>query len=55
MLTLAKQDFIPTEIGDNDALVTEFGTRIPVLARNNATLDWPFNKAGLLQFISEHS
>jgi len=30
------------EISDNDKLVEEYGIRIPVLAKSNSELAWPF-------------
>jgi len=40
------------EIGDDDALVAEYGTRIPVVqVPNNAELGWPFELSELLAFL----
>jgi len=41
------------EIADEDALLERYGTRIPVLRRNdnNAELDWPFDDASVQRFI----
>lgn len=45
------------EISDDDALVTRYGTRIPVLgwevegSRLGAELDWPFDEAAVLAFV----
>ncbi len=56
LLHRVKQDYIATEIGDDDALVAEYGIRIPVVATQRGnTLDWPFTQAELTQFISEYS
>lgn len=42
------------DIAQSEALVAEYGTRIPVLRRNDtgAELDWPFNRDQLLTFLS---
>lgn len=47
---------IPVEavdIAQSPALVTTYGTRIPVLRRNDsgAELDWPFDRKQLLDFL----
>ncbi len=56
LLHSINQDYIATEIGDNDALVAEYGIRIPVVAaKSGNTLDWPFTEAKLTQFISENA
>jgi glutaredoxin-related protein len=41
------------EIADEGALLQRYGTRIPVLRRddNNAELDWPFDDASVQRFI----
>ena len=41
------------EIADNDQLLLEYGTSIPVLKREdtNAELDWPFNSADIALFL----
>jgi len=40
------------EIGDDDALVAEYGIRIPVVQTpNNAELGWPFELSELLAFL----
>ena len=41
------------EIADEDTLLERYGTRIPVLRRddNNAELDWPFDDARVQRFI----
>ena len=53
LLHCVNQNYIATEIGDDDALVAEYGIRIPVVkAKSGNTLDWPFNQADLLKFIS---
>ncbi|MDX1754754.1 MAG: glutaredoxin family protein [Marinobacter sp.] len=47
---------IPVEavdIAQSEALVATYGTRIPVLRRNDtgAELDWPFDRDQLLDFL----
>ncbi len=55
LLNTINQSYIPTEIGDDDVLLAEYGIRIPVIATDNGnTLDWPFTQAELLTFISEN-
>lgn len=40
------------EIGDDDRLVAEYGTRIPVVqCANLAELGWPFDLPALLTFL----
>ncbi len=41
------------EISDNDQLLLEYGTRIPVLKREdtNTELDWPFNLTDIRLFL----
>lgn len=40
------------EIGDDDALVAEYGVRIPVVkVPNNAELGWPFELPELFAFL----
>lgn len=41
------------DIAESDTLITEYGTRIPVLYCNRTTqsLEWPFDEAKLIQFI----
>lgn len=42
------------DIAQSEALVAQYGTRIPVLRRNDtgAELDWPFDRDQLLDFLS---
>jgi glutaredoxin len=42
------------DIADNDALMSQYGTRIPVLKRDDTQLElgWPFNLNDLQKFIS---
>lgn len=42
------------DIAQSEALVAEYGTRIPVLRREDtgAELDWPFDQARLLAFLA---
>lgn len=42
------------DIAQSEALVAEYGTRIPVLRREDtgAELDWPFDRAKLLAFLA---
>lgn len=54
LLALQQQtslDIDSVEIGDDDALIAEYGIRIPVVKCANATLDWPFELAQLDAFI----
>ena len=41
------------EIADDNQLLSEYGTRIPVLKRvdTNAELDWPFNSVDIALFL----
>ncbi|HET8807122.1 MAG TPA: glutaredoxin family protein [Methylophaga sp.] len=40
------------EIGDDDALIAEYGVRIPVVkCTNNAELGWPFTLPQLKAFL----
>lgn len=41
------------EIADDDALITCYGTRIPVLRRldTQAELNWPFTRQDILHFM----
>lgn len=41
------------DIAQSEALVARYGTRIPVLRRNDtgAELDWPFTRDQLLTFL----
>jgi len=41
------------DIADDDALIESYGTRIPVLRRddNGAELGWPFDTAAVERFI----
>jgi len=41
------------DIAQSEALTQEYGTRIPVLRRNDtgAELDWPFTRDQLLSFL----
>lgn len=41
------------DIAENEALLTRYGMRIPVLQRQDtqAELDWPFNEASLHEFL----
>lgn len=41
------------EIADDDALITRYGTTIPVLKRldTNAELNWPFTNLDIEKFI----
>lgn len=42
--TTYKLNIIPTEIGDDDALVERYGIKIPVLMfADNSELNWPFS------------
>ncbi len=41
------------EIADNEALLAQYGLRIPVLQMQNtkAELDWPFSEVDLREFL----
>jgi hypothetical protein len=43
------------EITDNEQLLSTYGTRIPVLQRedNNAELNWPFSTQDVVNFLSD--
>lgn len=41
------------EIGDDDALVEQYGTRIPVIRfADNSELNWPFEQQDILQQLA---
>ena len=40
------------DIADNEALIASYGARIPVLAKGEAELDWPFDGQRLDAFIA---
>lgn len=44
---------VSIEITNDDALIADYGTRIPVLKRTDtqAELDWPFTNQDILQFL----
>ena len=52
---LSAKDWLLEEvdISDSDALLSRYGTRIPVLARqmDGAELGWPFDQQQLLAFL----
>ncbi len=50
---LAANPFAIVEITDNEQLLLTYGTRIPVLRRedNGAELNWPFNAQDVVQFL----
>lgn len=41
------------EIAENETLLTRYGSRIPVLQRQDtqAELDWPFNETSIREFL----
>lgn len=43
------------DIADEDSLIDQYGTRIPVLKRvgNEKELGWPFDQQQLVEFLSE--
>lgn len=49
-----EQQITLIEIADDDALLAEYGVRIPVLQRvdNDTELNWPFGKNEVLSFLS---
>ena len=50
------QDFklLKTDIAENDALVSQYGTKIPVLycKKTKQSLEWPFDQAQLIHFLN---
>lgn len=42
------------DVADDNALLVRYGARIPVLQRldNKTELNWPFNAADILEFLS---
>jgi len=52
---LAVNSLTIIEITDNEQLLSAYGTRIPVLRRedNCAELDWPFNAQDVVQFLRD--
>ncbi len=52
---LAVNPFTIVEITDNEQLLLTYGTRIPVLRRedNCAELNWPFNAQDVVQFLRD--
>lgn len=49
------ENLILIEIANDDALLSTYGTRIPVLQRtyDQTELDWPFNADSLIAFLKE--
>ena len=41
------------EIAENETLLTRYGSRIPVLQRQDTQteLDWPFNETSIVEFL----
>jgi hypothetical protein len=56
LLTLVEHGLLVEliDIGENAAMVDEYGLRIPVLRRvdTGAELDWPFDAEQVVQFLS---
>ena len=52
---LAISTFTIVEITESEALLIAYGTRIPVLQRddNKAELNWPFNAQDIVQFLRD--
>ena len=50
---LAIYPFTIAEISESEPLLIIYGTKIPVLRRedNNAELNWPFNAQDVVQFL----
>lgn len=50
-------DVREVEIADSDALIEQYGTRIPVLRnpRDNSELGWPFDQQDLIRFLSREN
>ena len=46
-------EFVTVDIVNNDALLTEFGERIPVLRANGAQLAWPFDRDRIHAWLSD--
>ncbi|HEC73190.1 MAG TPA: glutaredoxin family protein [Methylophaga aminisulfidivorans] len=51
MPELPQEDISVIEIGDDDALVNQYGIRIPVLRIGLEELDWPFTTEQVSLFI----
>jgi len=49
-------DWQTVEIANNDDLINQYGTRIPVIQNinNKAELAWPFNRESILDFIMQN-
>lgn len=47
--------FTIVDISESEPLLKRYGTRIPVLQRedNKAELNWPFNAQNIVQFLSD--
>jgi glutaredoxin len=47
-------EVIPIEIANDDQLILQYGTRIPVLKRDDTQLElaWPFNLSDINAFVS---
>lgn len=43
------------DIADSDALIAEYGQRIPVLSGGGRELNWPFDEASVEAFVSEET
>ncbi len=41
------------DIAFDDNLMSQFGTRIPVIDKNGSRLYWPFNREDLLRFLEK--
>lgn len=43
-----------TDISENDTLISQYGTKIPVLycEETKQSLEWPFDEAKLIQFLN---
>jgi glutaredoxin-related protein len=52
---LANDNFTIVEITDSEQLLLAYGTRIPVLKREDscAELNWPFNAQDVVQFLRD--
>lgn len=41
------------DIAESDALIADYGERIPVLGDGDRELPWPFDSAAVVTFVSE--
>lgn len=55
LATLPSKTILMVEISEDDALISKYGEKIPVLYRNdtNTELCWPFSTADIQIFLAE--